>query len=144
MTETTDTHSLQVERTIPAPIDAVFDAWLDAAMLKTWMTPGPGMSVPSASTDPRVGGRYLIVMKAGDREIPHEGEYRIIDRPNKLVFTWVSAPAGNTIVTVDFQKLSDRSTKVTLTHERLGSTDSRDGHQKGWAGILEALEQHLA
>jgi uncharacterized protein YndB with AHSA1/START domain len=144
MTEQTASLFLTVERTIPAPIDAVFDAWLNAETLKTWMTPGPGMSVPRASTDPRVGGRYVIVMKAGDREILHEGEYQTIDRPNKLVFTWVSAPAGNTIVTIDFHKLSDKSTKVRLTHERLGSAESRDGHQQGWVGILEALERAIA
>lgn len=143
-TQTTETLSLQVERVIPAAAEAAFDAWLDADALKKWMTPGPGMSVPHASTDPRVGGRFLIVMKNDQREIPHEGEYRVIDRPRKLVFTWVSEPAGNSLVTVDFQQVAGGRTKVVLTHERLQSEQSRDGHRQGWSRILEALERATA
>jgi uncharacterized protein YndB with AHSA1/START domain len=144
MAHVTETYSLKVDRTIPGPIDAVFDAWLDADALKAWMTPGPGMTVPRADVDARVGGRFLIVMATPDREIPHEGEYQVIDRPNKLVFTWVSEPAGATLVTVEFEKLTDSATKVTLTHETLATESSRDSHRQGWAGILEALERTVA
>lgn len=140
----TDTFSLQVERTIPGPIDAVFDAWLDAEALRTWMTPSPEVTVPRASTDPRVGGGFRIVMRHGERDIPHDGVYQVIDRPTKLVFTWVSEPAGDTLVTVDFHKLSDTSTRVVLTHERFVSESARDGHQRGWPGILESLERAVA
>jgi uncharacterized protein YndB with AHSA1/START domain len=108
------------------------------------MTPGPGMTVPAATTEPHVGGRFRIVMKAADREIPHDGEYRVIDRPRRLVFTWVSEPAGHSLVTIDFEKLSDRSTRVTLTHEKLASAESRDGHRNGWTAILESLERAVA
>jgi uncharacterized protein YndB with AHSA1/START domain len=140
----TDSLSLQVERVIPGPIEAVFDAWLDADSLKRWMTPGPGMTVPVATTDPRIGGRFHIVMRHDGRDIPHDGEYRVIDRPTKLVFTWISEPAGNTLVTIDFQKVSDRETKVVLTHEQHRNTESRDGHAKGWTGILEAFARVMA
>jgi len=140
----TDSLSLQVERTIPGPIDAVFDAWLDPAKLKQIMRPGPGMTVPDATTEPRVGGTFHIIMQAGDRQIPHDGEYRVIDRPTRLVFTWVSEPAGNSVVTIDFKKLTDTSTRVTLTHEQLQTESSRDAHRGGWSGILEALEQSVA
>lgn len=143
-TSTIRTHALSVERTIPGPIDAVFDAWLNADTLKKFMTPGPGMSVPTATTDPRVGGRFHIIMKDADREIPHDGEYRVIDRPHRLVFTWVSEPAGNSIVTLDFHRLTERSTRVTLTHEKLASEMSRDGHRGGWTAILESLGRVVA
>lgn len=140
----TDSLSLQVERVIPGPIDAVFDAWLDAESLRRWMTPGPGMTVPVATTDPRVGGRFHIVMRHEGRDIPHDGEYQVIDRPTKLVFTWISEPAGNTLVTIDFQKVSDRETKVVLTHEQHRDAKSRDSHAQGWTGILEAFARAMA
>jgi uncharacterized protein YndB with AHSA1/START domain len=143
-TRMSETYALSVERTIRGPIDAVFDAWLNADTLKKFMKPGPGMSVPSATTDPRVGGRFHIVMKDADREIPHQGEYRVIERPHRLVFTWVSEPAGNSLVTLDFQKLTERSTRVTLTHEKLASEMSRDGHRSGWTAILDSLEHVVA
>ena len=47
------------------------------------MTPGPDMSVPEAKTDPKVGGRFLVVMRAGDNDMPHQGTYREIRRPDR-------------------------------------------------------------
>jgi len=57
--------------------------------------------------------------------------------------TWISEPAGNTLVTIDFQKVSDRETKVVLTHEQHRTAESRDGHAKGWTGILEAFARAM-
>jgi uncharacterized protein YndB with AHSA1/START domain len=130
----TDEISLTVERVIPGPIDQVFDAWLNPDQLQRWMTP-----VPRATVDPRVGGRFHITMGAQGREIAHDGEYRVIDRPNRLVFTWISEPAGRSLVTVEFQKLDERSTRIALTHEQLPSAKARDSHRGGWTGILEAM-----
>jgi uncharacterized protein YndB with AHSA1/START domain len=140
----TDSLSLQVERVVPGPIEAVFDAWLDADSLKHWMTPGPGMTVPEATTEARVGGRFHIVMRHQGRDIPHDGEYQVIERPRKLVFTWISEPAGNTLVTIDFQRVSDTETKVVLTHEQHRTVSARDSHQQGWTGILDALATAMA
>jgi len=50
-----DRYALTVEREIPGPIDAVFDAWLDAATMAQWMTPAPDISV-DVTSDPVVGG----------------------------------------------------------------------------------------
>ena len=41
--------TLTVERTIQAPQQDLFRAWLDPEMLRRFMTPGPGMTVPRAS-----------------------------------------------------------------------------------------------
>jgi uncharacterized protein YndB with AHSA1/START domain len=136
----TDSHSLSVERVIPGTIDDVFDAWLDPAQLSRWMTPGASMSVPVAEVDPRVGGRFYIVMRASGRDIPHEGEYRVIERPTRLVFTWNSEPAGrDTLVTVTFMKVAERETRVHLTHERFASAAARDSHRNGWGAILDSM-----
>ena len=135
------TTSLKIERTIPGRPEDVFDAWLDPDLLKQWMAPGPGMTVPEVSVNATVGGAFRIVMQGGDKQIPHEGVYRVIDRPRKLVFTWVSAPAGNTLVTLDFEPIEETKTRLTLTHEQFESEAARDGHKGGWAGILDALER---
>jgi len=138
-------HSLEVERVVPGPIDEVFDAWLDPKLLSQWMTPGSGMSVPAAEVDPVVGGRFRIVMRAGDRDIPHEGEYRVIERPTRLVFTWTSEPAGkDTLVSIVFTPLTDGETRVSLTHDRFASESSRDSHRRGWGEILDALARSAA
>ncbi len=136
--------SLTTSRTISAPPARVFDAWLDPAMLARFMTPGPGMTVPSAEADPVEGGRFAIVMKAGDNEIPHAGTYLKIDRHSQLVFTWESpfSVEGST-VTLDLAEV-EGGTAVTLTHIKFPSEESRDNHLGGWDGILGALDTALA
>ncbi len=139
----TATHTLEVEHVVPAPVDEVFDAWLDPAALKVWMTPAPGMAVPDVVVNPVVGGRFRLVMHDGARAIPHEGEYLTIDRPNLLVFTWVSEPAGDTVVTVRFEPVDELHTRVVLTHERFARAAARDGHRAGWSRILTSLATAL-
>ena len=131
--------SLTTSRVINASPERIFDAWLDPAMLMRFMTPGPGMTAPKATNDPVVGGRFDILMKAGDQEIPHAGTYMEIDRPKRLVFTWESpfSMEGST-VTLDLA-LVEGGTEVTLTHVKFPSEESRDNHNAGWTAILEAL-----
>ena len=136
--------SLTTHRTIAAPQEAVFNAWLDPEMLRKFMRPGPGMTTPKAQTDPVKGGRFELVMKAGDDEIPHAGTYKEIDPHSRIVFTWESPfSADDSTVTLDFEPDGD-GTKVTLTHVRFVSEESRDNHMGGWTGILAALEEALA
>ena len=137
-----ETYSLTVERIIPGPIEDVFDAWLDPASLKQWMKPGP-MTLSQATVNPVVGGKYTLTFAGDGKVIPHEGEYREITRPHRLVFTWKSEGAGDTLVTIAFARLAERETKLTLTHERFVSEATRDGHRSGWSGILETLDQTM-
>jgi uncharacterized protein YndB with AHSA1/START domain len=86
---------LEVRHTIAASPEEVFDAWTDAEFMMRWMRPGPGMDC-RCQLDVRVGGGFEIDMIAPDgTTIPHTGTYRVVDRPRKLVFTWVSAPTGH-------------------------------------------------
>ena len=79
--------SLTISRKINASPEVVFNAWLDPEMLARFMLPGEGMSVPSAKTDPVEGGRFEIVMRAGDQDMPHKGTYTEISRHSRLAFT---------------------------------------------------------
>ena len=136
--------SLTVSRKISVPAKTIFDAWLDPAMLAKFMTPGPGMTVPSAKTDPVEGGRFDIVMKAGENEIPHSGTYKEISPHSRLVFTWESPfSVPDSTVTIDLVE-NNGETDVTLTHVKFPDEESRNNHEGGWAGILEKLEQIAA
>jgi len=125
--------------------DRVFDAWLNPDMLARFMTPGPGMTVPEVASDAREGGRFRIVMRTPDgTDIPHEGEYRAIQRPEKLAFTWVSPNSvEGSLVTLNFEALSGGGTRVRLNQVRFASEQARDGHIGGWTSILAAMEGAL-
>lgn len=136
--------SLTTSRTISAPRERVFNAWLDPKMLAKFMTPGPGMTVPVSKTDPVEGGRFEVVMQAGEDKIPHGGTYKEISPHEKLVFTWESpfSVEGST-VTLDFAD-ANGGTEVTLTHVKFPSEEVRDNHEGGWTGILAALDAAFA
>lgn len=132
--------SLTTSRRIDAPIETVFNAWLDAATLAKFMIPGEGMSVPSAEADGREGGRFSLVMKAGDQEIPHAGTYLTIDRYSKIVFTWESPfSVDGSTVTLNLSSTDDGATNIELTHVKFPDETSRDNHHQGWDAILAVL-----
>ncbi len=136
--------SLEITRAIPHPPEKVFDAWLDPEMLAKFMLPGPNMSVPEAYSDAKVGGRFKIIMRAREAgDLPHEGEYKVIDRPNRLQFTWNSPYSqDDSTVTLDFTP-TDKGTELRLHHIRFPSEESRNNHEGGWTRILETLEGAL-
>jgi uncharacterized protein YndB with AHSA1/START domain len=132
--------TLKLEKTIHAPIEKVFDAWLDPAMLTQFILPQPGMPQPEVENDPRVGGQFKIVMRHGDDVLPHSGSYLVIDRPRQLKFSWAShySPDDST-VTLDFEGLDENSTRLVLTQVKFLHEEARDAHRGGWSNILDSL-----
>jgi uncharacterized protein YndB with AHSA1/START domain len=128
-----------VRRTIAASAEDLFDAWLDPVALAIWMRPGD-IQRTVARLEPRVGGRYEIVMHGADTAYPHHGVYRVIDRPHRLVFTWISrgSEQKESVVTVDFLARG-ASTEVVVTHEQLPES-ARPSHANGWTSGLEKLD----
>ena len=136
--------SLQVSRTIKAPIERVYNAWLNPTMLAQFMIGGEGMTVPRAEADPREGGRYTIIMARGDQELPHGGEYKKLNPYSEIIFTWDSpfSIEGST-VTLNFSEVNE-GTQVDLEHVKFVDEESRDNHAMGWAAILAHLEGVLS
>jgi uncharacterized protein YndB with AHSA1/START domain len=133
-------YALTVRREIAAPAEVLFDAWLDAKSLGTWLRPSVSRTT-RAETDPRVGGTFRIVMVDDESSIEHTGTYREIDRPRRLVFTWVSPGTKfrDSIVTVTFEPSSDSSTMVEIHQVGLPDDDARTSHHAGWSAILREL-----
>ncbi len=132
--------TVNVEKTIEAPIEKVFDAWLNPKILAQFMMPMPGMSKSDVENDAREGGDFSIVMHVGSDELLHTGKYLEIKRPDKLVFTWVShCSVDNSIVTLNFKKIDNKKTNITLSHVKFIDEATRSDHEGGWTGILNKL-----
>lgn len=133
--------ALRLTRHYPHPREKVFRAWVDAQALKRWFLPTDAHRCTAAEIDPRVGGRYRIVVQSPDGE-QHSvsGVYREIDAPSKLVFTWVwqNKPEVESLVTIELRE-QPGGTELILTHERLPDADSRARHEHGWSGCLDHL-----
>jgi len=132
--------TVNVTRVINAPIEKVFRAWVEPEQMKKWYSP-EGMTTPEASSDNRKGGKYHVQMQIGDQKMDMDGEYLEFDEPNKLVFTWGH---GSTKVAVDFKKIDDNKTKVTLVHTGFASDQDRKQHDEGWVGTFNKLGKYFA
>jgi uncharacterized protein YndB with AHSA1/START domain len=131
---------VKLVRIVPAPRRAVFEAWLDPALLRRFMCPAEGSSVARATSDPRVGGRFQIVMRIGDDERLHEGQYLEIRRYERLAFTWQSAVAGaDSHLTLDFSDADPGQTRLSLEHFGLEGGENIRRHELGWTRILSLL-----
>jgi uncharacterized protein YndB with AHSA1/START domain len=94
-----------------------------------------------AETDPRVGGRFRVLMRtANGEEHDVSGVYREVVRHEKLVFTWAwrSTPEWESLVTVALKSDGD-GTVLTLTHEQFFDEAARDAHRGGWSEALDKL-----
>jgi uncharacterized protein YndB with AHSA1/START domain len=72
---------LRVSRVFPAPRETVFKAWSSADHVEQWFCPN-GYSVPEATVEMRVGGRFEVCMRSP------EG----LEHWTKGTFTEVAAP----------------------------------------------------
>lgn len=108
------------------------------------MAPG-SMTVAELEMDPRPGGFFRLVMRSERGDIAHSGEYREVDAPRRLVFTWKSpATQGrDTVVTVEFHEHGD-ATELVLIHEELPDEPTAKGHREGWTSIAETLALYIA
>jgi glutathione S-transferase len=134
---------LVVRRQIAVPRARVFEAWLDSESLAHWMRPGD-CTTARVTVDPRVGGRFRIVMEGPTHgAVEHHGEYLVIEPPSLLSFTWISRPTEHkpTVVTIEFHERG-AGTELVLTHRGLPPR-AVEGHRKGWTDIVRLLAQEL-
>ena len=135
-------HDLTLTRTIDAPVERVFDAWLSKSW-GDWAGP-PGVRGEVTLMEPRVGGRYEVVMHRADGStLTVGGMYREIARPTKLVMSWKwEGEDVDTLVTLSF-RAAGAKTEITLHHEGFAAEGRRDGHEQGWSGTFDRLEPYL-
>src|SRR6266566_5878434 len=98
--------SLHLEKVLCSSPEEGFDACIDPAKLAEWWGPA-GFTSPSLELDLREGGSYRIRMQPPEGEAFHlRGEFREIDRPRRLVYTFVWEETNpedqETLVTLSF------------------------------------------
>jgi uncharacterized protein YndB with AHSA1/START domain len=134
--------SLVARRTIKASVQRVFAAWTSPDQLRAWWGPRP-VTCSDAEVDLRVGGRIRIVNAIpGGGTITIDGEFRVVEPPHRLVYTWRmdDGPPESSLVTVTFSARGD-ATEVVVLHEEIPNETVRDSHERGWSGCLDGLER---
>jgi uncharacterized protein YndB with AHSA1/START domain len=139
-------HVVRIERTFAASAEEAFDAWTSPEVMRRWLHCAPDWGTPEAEVDLRVGGTVRVVMRRPDgTEVEAQGEYALIDRPNRLVMTWTfdDDPSNEQLIELSFSE-SEGSTTVLLVNSRISTDERRDGQHEGWHGCLDELERELA
>jgi uncharacterized protein YndB with AHSA1/START domain len=84
--------TVNVNKTIHAPIEKVFDAWLNPKMLSIFMMPMPGMPESDVENDAREGGNFTNISLSHVKFIDektrsdHEGGWgNILDKLNDVM-----------------------------------------------------------
>ena len=77
-------HELVLERTLAAPLGAVWRCWTEPALICQWFCPKPWY-VSEAVVDLRAGGRFFTLMNGPDGEkVPNEGSFLDVVPQRKL------------------------------------------------------------
>jgi uncharacterized protein YndB with AHSA1/START domain len=145
------TTAVHVRRTIAAPPDRVYRAWLDPRLMVRWFAPA-SYTARKAEVDERVGGRVSIwhVDGAGTDVGGAEAEIIELVPGKRIVLRWqfvgpdrTTDPAIATRLTITFTATPD-GTQLDLTHDRLDGLRDRFPHiaeqvRPGWEVALDAL-----
>jgi uncharacterized protein YndB with AHSA1/START domain len=148
-----DDATLIIKRVLNATPERAFRAWTSAEHIQQWMRPEPGMVVPLASMDLRVGGKFRIQMKMPDGEFfTAVGVFKEVKAPERLVYTWdyeqdgsgseFGEVEGKPSLITEFLKRGER-TELVLTHSRFASVESRDNHARGWGVAVESFAKFV-
>lgn len=134
---------VRVSRKFNAPPERVFDAWLDPANAGKWLFVTPTGQMVRVEIDARVGGNFIFVDRRDGEDIEHTGEYLEIDRPRRLLFTFVVPKFSKESTRVSLAIFpSESGCELTLTHEGV-LPEYADRTQAGWNGILDGLAKVL-
>jgi len=134
-----------IERiTIRGTAEAVFEALTNPSQCVEWWGSEGRFQTTHMESDLRPGGKWMMRGMGMGRPFRVSGEYRLIERPRLLVFTWLPDWQGDTtesLVRFDIEEI-DGVTSVRLTHSGLATQSSRTSH-KGWPQILTWLQAYV-
>jgi len=134
------------EITIDAPAARVFEAFTNPSeRVQWWSAPEGRFQTKHVESDLRPGGKWTMRGTRQDGSpFTITGEYRRIERPSLVEFTWLpdwQGDATESFVRVEFAE-TNGVTHVRLTHSGLTTEPSRTSH-RGWPQILSRLRAYV-
>lgn len=127
--------------------ERVFEAWLNPEAIKKWVKPMPTCETVVLQYDPHGSGEFAVHMHIEGEVYGYFGTFTRIDPPTRLEMTWTWDPTPNdpypeTYLTIDLEPAGS-GTRLTLTHSKIRSLESREAHSEGWTGSLTELNAYI-
>jgi len=142
---------VKVSHRFKASAERVYDAWLDPDKVRlrtTTALQSMGLSgeIAQCEIDATVGGTFLISDMRDGNEAKHWGTYLELERPRKIVFTWItdeSEESDPSKVSLTIEPDGD-GCLVTIVHELDAKwADYKEQTAMGWSSALQATERVL-
>lgn len=143
---TTQVYRFVKEIWIDAPPERVYRAFTEPDEVTAWWGVPGAYETTDAEIDLRVGGSYRFSgtsARSGTFEV--RGEYRELDPPRRLVYTWTPGwddGADRSVVAITLEE-RDGGTVLTLEHTGFRTASARDEHDQGWPAVMAALRTHV-
>jgi uncharacterized protein YndB with AHSA1/START domain len=109
---------VNLERIYNAPLETLWEAWTNPEMLKQLWGPD-NVTIPECEVDLHIGGKFYIVMEAGEGMGPYKGtlwpmlaEFTVIEPSSKIFYTaqaWTEGQKEETLI--------DQTTEVKFSEE---------------------------
>jgi uncharacterized protein YndB with AHSA1/START domain len=145
MNPQTASDTIVQEIAINGTAERIFKALTDPEeRLRWWGGPGGRFKLTSFDSDLRPGGKWTMHAESFGRAVTIRGEYREIQPPRLLVFTWLPDWYENATESLVRWELQEQGgiTTVRLVHSGLASESARESH-RGWPQILEWLKAFI-
>lgn len=151
---------VEFDRMYDAPLEAVWKAWTDPEALQQWWGPD-NITIAQCEVDLRVGGRFYIVMEAGEglgplkgTKWPMEATFTAVEPHRKLAYTadaWTEGRREDTWIDqateITFSEQGDKTNvhvEAAIYKVGPGAGMAVEGMKYGFAQQLNKLEKFLA
>ncbi|MBT2640501.1 SRPBCC domain-containing protein [Bacillus sp. ISL-39] len=139
------------EITVNVPVELIWHAWTISDRVALWFA-------PETNIEAKVGGAYELYFIPGNRTGMNTKGCKVLKLNffRELVFEWkgpdqfsslMNVGEQLTIVSVNFEKIEDNTTKVTVRHtgfkEDDAWTEAVKWHEMAWSGVLKSLKNAL-
>lgn len=133
------TIAIDLDRTIDATPEEVYDIWLDREHPAS-----PWFGVPKVILAPMVDGLFYSMYQVEGREFAHYGRFIALEKSREIRHTWVSeATRGvESLLTVLFEPL-DGKTRVRLHHANLPDDEGGRRHTQAWGYVLGRMSANF-
>lgn len=135
--------SITLTRTIDAPVEELFAAWIDPALLEQWQA-------DRVEFEPFEGGSFRFETDDLEEETVHvvTGRIEALEQDRKLVEIWrygEETELEESTLVVTFRPIDDERTEVTVVEvaEAHADAESRIFSIEAWDAALEELAELL-
>jgi uncharacterized protein YndB with AHSA1/START domain len=137
---------IRAEIEIRATPQAVFEALTDPSRLEAWWGSDTYYRTRDWVSELWVGGRRGGIAVGADGKISTvRGEYRVVERPTLLEFTWEASwdDFARTLVRAEIRPTEAGSLLTILHSGFLPNSRSCQGHSEGWGAVLGWLDNYF-